>query len=42
MFSKLKDFYHSKTKSADQPQTVVRADQIEQQQEKMRMQERRN
>ena len=41
MFSKLKDLYHSKTKSANQPQTVVRADQVEQQQEKMRMQERR-
>ncbi|QFR70695.1 hypothetical protein LP238_11000 [Companilactobacillus paralimentarius] len=28
-------------KSTDQPQTVVRADQVEQQQEKLRMQERR-
>lgn len=41
MFSKLKDYYHSKIKSTDQPQTVVRADQVEQQQEKLRMQERR-
>jgi len=38
MFSKIKDFYHMKIKK-DQPQTVVRADQVVQQQEKMRRQE---
>ncbi|MFH5810952.1 hypothetical protein [Companilactobacillus sp. FL22-1] len=38
MFSKIKDFFNSKTKSsaAKQPQTVVRADQIEQQQQRIR------
>ncbi|MFC6176033.1 hypothetical protein ACFQAV_04245 [Companilactobacillus huachuanensis] len=41
MFSKLKDFYNSKVKSTQQPQTVVRADQVEAQQQKIREQERR-
>jgi len=41
MFSKVKDFYNSKIKKTDEPQSVVRADQVEAQQEKMRMQERR-
>ncbi|PMD69113.1 hypothetical protein [Companilactobacillus nuruki] len=40
MFSKIKDFYNSKFKKTDQPQTVVRADQIEQQQQRIREQER--
>ena len=40
MFSKLKDFYNSKVKKSDQPQTVVRADQVEAQQQKIREQER--
>lgn len=41
MFSKIKDFYNSKVKKADQPQTVVRADQVEAQQQKIREQEQR-
>lgn len=40
MFSKIKDFYNSKVKKSDQPQTVVRADQVEAQQQKIREQER--
>lgn len=44
MFDKVKDFYNSKVKSSnkeEQPQTVVRADQVEAQQQKIREQERR-
>ncbi|MBL3530308.1 hypothetical protein JMJ99_02920 [Companilactobacillus zhachilii] len=41
MFDKIKDFYNSKVKSSKQPQTVVRADQVEAQQQKIREQERR-
>jgi len=41
MFSKIKDFYNSKVKKDEQPKSVVRADQVEKQQEQMRMQERR-
>lgn len=40
MFSKIKDFYNSKVKKSDHPQTVVRADQVEAQQQKIREQER--
>ncbi|APU71598.1 hypothetical protein LCR01_08670 [Companilactobacillus crustorum] len=40
MFSKIKDFYNTKVKKETQPQTVVRADQIEEQQRKIREQER--
>lgn len=40
MFSKIKDFYNSKVKSSGQPQTVVRADQVEAQQQRIREQER--
>jgi len=38
MFSKIKDFYNSKFKKSDQPQTVVRADQVEAQQQRIREQ----
>lgn len=41
MFSKIKDFYNSKVKKNDQPQSVVRADQVEKKQAEMRLQERR-
>ncbi|GEO62834.1 hypothetical protein [Companilactobacillus nantensis] len=43
MFDKVKNFYNSKVKSSNkqQPQTVVRADQVEAQQQKIREQERR-
>lgn len=40
MFSKIKDFYHSKVKK-DQPQSVMRADQVEKQQLKYRQQQRK-
>ncbi|MCV3763840.1 hypothetical protein OF389_13065 [Companilactobacillus farciminis] len=40
MFSKVKDFVNSKVKKSDSPQTVVRADQVEAQQQKIRQQER--
>lgn len=39
MFSKIKDFYNSKVKKSTQPQTVVRADQVEAQQQRIREQE---
>lgn len=39
MFSKIKDFYNSKVKKPTQPQTVVRADQVEAQQQRIREQE---
>ncbi|KRO00228.1 hypothetical protein [Companilactobacillus kimchiensis] len=38
MFSKIKDFFDSKIKKDDQPQTVVRADQVEAQQQRIREQ----
>ncbi|WP_334332653.1 hypothetical protein [Companilactobacillus sp. HBUAS59544] len=40
MFSKIKDFYHSKIKK-NQPQSVMRADQVEKQQQKYRQQQRK-
>jgi len=40
MFSKVKDFLDSKFKKNDQPQSVVRADQVAARQQEMREQER--
>ncbi|MQS74937.1 hypothetical protein [Companilactobacillus halodurans] len=40
MFSKIKNFYNSKVKKSNQPQAVVRADQVEAQQQRIREQER--
>lgn len=40
MFSKVKDFVNSKVKKKDDPKTVVRADQVEAQQQRIRQQER--
>lgn len=40
MFSKVKDFVNSKIKKSNHPQTVVRADQVEAQQQRIRQQER--
>lgn len=38
MFSKIKDFYNSKVNKNQQPQSVVRADEVEQHQARLRKQ----
>ncbi|KRK99256.1 hypothetical protein [Companilactobacillus futsaii] len=40
MFSKVRDFVNSKVKKNNHPQTVVRADQVEAQQQRIKEQER--